>query len=90
MKLDTVKDIAENLDEIHIFADLSQEDLEKVANFCTPRTYPKNSMIILEEEFGDTVFGINYTKLFNLSSYYFNYLHLFRNQKNLWALKAQF
>ena len=58
MKLDTVKDIAENLDEIHVFSDLSQEELEKVANFCTPRTYPKNSMIILEEEFGDTVFGI--------------------------------
>ena len=58
MKLDTVKDIAENLDEIHIFADLLKEELEKVANSCTPRTYPKNSMIILEEEFGDTVFGI--------------------------------
>jgi len=58
MKLDTVKDIAECLDEIHVFSDLSQEELEKVANFCTPRTYPKNSMIILEEEFGDTVFGI--------------------------------
>ena len=58
MKLDTVKDIAENLDEIHVFSDLSQEELGKVANFCTPRTYPKNSMIILEEEFGDTVFGI--------------------------------
>ena len=58
MKLDTVKDIAENLDAIHVFSDLSQEELEKVANLCTPRTYPKNSMIILEEEFGDTVFGI--------------------------------
>ena len=58
MKLDTVKEIAENLDEIHVFSDLSDEELEKVANLCTPRTYPKNSMIILEEEFGDTVFGI--------------------------------
>ena len=58
MKLDTVKDIAECLDEIHVFSDLSQEELGKVANLCTPRTYPKNSMIILEEEFGDTVFGI--------------------------------
>ncbi len=58
MKLDTVKNIAEILDELHVFSDLSQQDLEKVANFCTPRTYPKNSMIILEEEFGDTVFGI--------------------------------
>ena len=58
MKLDTVKDIAENLDTINVFSDLSNEELEKVANLCTPRTYPKNSMIILEEEFGDTVFGI--------------------------------
>ena len=58
MKLDTVKEIAENLDTIHVFSDLSNEELEKVANLCTPRTYPKNSMIILEEEFGDTVFGI--------------------------------
>ena len=58
MKLDTVKEIAENLDEIHVFSDLAEEELEKVANLCTPRTYPKNSMIILEEEFGDTVFGI--------------------------------
>ncbi len=58
MKLDTVKDIAEILDELYVFSDLSQQDLEKVANLCTPRTYPKNSMIILEEEFGDTVFGI--------------------------------
>ena len=58
MKLDTVKDIAQKLDEIHIFSDLSGEELEKVANLCTPRTYPKNSMIILEEEFGDTVFSI--------------------------------
>ena len=40
MKLDTVKDIAENLDEIHIFSDLSEEELEKVANFCTPTTTP--------------------------------------------------
>ena len=58
MKLDTIKDIAGVLDEIHVFSDLTNDELEKVANLCTPRTYPKNSMIILEEEFGDTVFGI--------------------------------
>jgi len=58
MKLDTVKDIAENLDIIHVFSDLTEAELQKVANLCTPRTYPKNSMIILEEEFGDTVFAI--------------------------------
>ena len=58
MTLDSIQDIADSLDEINIFADLSQDELKQVANLCTPRTYPKNSMIILEEEFGDTVFGI--------------------------------
>ena len=58
MKLDTIELIAENLEQINIFSDLSQSEHEKIANLCTPRTYPKNSMVILEEEFGDTVFGI--------------------------------
>jgi CRP-like cAMP-binding protein len=58
MKLDTVQEIAKNLDTIHVFADLNEDELDHVANLCTPRVYPKNSMIILEEEFGDTVFGI--------------------------------
>ena len=53
-----INEIIDNLSDISIFADLKEEDIKKVADFCMPRTYPKNSMIILEEEFGDTVFAI--------------------------------
>ena len=35
-----------------------EQELEDVSESCTPRNYPKNSMIILEEEFGDIVFII--------------------------------
>ena len=47
-----------NLQSIPIFIDLNEQELMDVEASCTPRNYPKNSMIILEEEFGDTVFGI--------------------------------
>ena len=50
--------IIENLNTIPIFIDLDEEELEGVSESCTPRKYPKNSMIILEEEFGDIVFII--------------------------------
>ena len=50
--------ITDNLNAIPIFVDLDKEELEDVAQSCTPRKYPKNSMIILEEEFGDIVFII--------------------------------
>ena len=53
-----INEIIENISDISIFSELKDDDLKKVAQFCMPRTYPKNSMIILEEEFGDTVFGI--------------------------------
>ena len=53
-----IKQITENLQDISIFSGLKQEEVRKIADFCMPRTYPKNSMIILEEEFGDTVFAI--------------------------------
>jgi CRP-like cAMP-binding protein len=43
---------------ISIFRDLGDTEVRKIADFCMPRTYPKNSMIILEEEFEDTVFAI--------------------------------
>ena len=51
-------DIRDNLSDISIFSDLNEQEIKKIADFCMPRTYPKNSMIILEEEFGDTVFAI--------------------------------
>ena len=50
--------IIENLNTIPIFIDLDEEELADVSESCTPRKYPKNSMIILEEEFGDIVFII--------------------------------
>ena len=53
-----INQITENLQDISIFSGLKQEEVRKIADFCMPRTYPKNSMIILEEEFGDTVFAI--------------------------------
>ena len=45
--------ITDNLNSIPIFIDLDAEELEAVSESCTPRNYPKNSLIILEEEFGD-------------------------------------
>ena len=48
----------ENLNTIPIFLDLDTDELADVSESCTPRKYPKNSMIILEEEFGDIVFII--------------------------------
>ena len=48
----------DNMDSIPIFIDLDEQELADVSESCTPRNYPKNSMIILEEEFGDIVFII--------------------------------
>jgi len=53
-----INDIIDNIADISIFSDLKEEEIKKIAQFCMSRTYPKNSMIILEEEFGDTVFAI--------------------------------
>ena len=53
-----IDEIAQNIQDISIFTDLKDAEVRKIANFCMPRTYPKYSMVILEEEFGDTVFAI--------------------------------
>ena len=44
------------LSSVSIFADLSDSELVSIKNVCQTRNYPKNSMIILEEEMGDVVF----------------------------------
>ena len=44
------------LDRINIFSDLSEKECELLRPLCKPRNYLKNSMIILEEEYGDLVF----------------------------------
>ena len=48
----------DNLRSVPLFIDLNDEELLGVSERCTPRKYPKNSMIILEEEFGDIIFII--------------------------------
>jgi len=44
------------LRSVNIFSDLSENELISIKDVCTTRNYPKNSMIILEEEMGDVVF----------------------------------
>ena len=44
------------LSNVSIFSELSEADLVLIEKLFTTRNYPKGSMIILEEEFGDTVF----------------------------------
>ena len=44
------------LSNVSIFSDLSDNELLSIEKLFTTRNYPKGSMIILEEEFGDTVF----------------------------------
>ena len=51
MSLDT-------LSSVPLFVDLDGSELANVEEHCTPRKYPKNSMVILEEEFGDIIFII--------------------------------
>ena len=44
------------LKSVNIFSDLSDSELKSIQDLCKTRKYPKNSMIILEEEMGDVVF----------------------------------
>jgi len=44
------------LKSVNIFSDLSESELNSIQELCKTRKYPKNSMIILEEEMGDVVF----------------------------------
>ena len=46
------------LNSINIFSELSDEECSTLQKFFKPRNYLKNSMIILEEEYGDLVFVV--------------------------------
>ena len=46
------------LETINIFSELSDKELASLQRVCKPRNYLKNSMIILEEEYGDLVFVV--------------------------------
>ena len=44
------------LESINLFYNVNEECLTKTAELCKGKNYPKSSMIILEEEYGDVVF----------------------------------
>jgi len=46
------------LNSINIFSELTDEECKSLQKFFKPRNYLKNSMIILEEEYGDLVFVV--------------------------------
>ena len=48
--------IEEFLKDVNIFSHLSDEKINQIKEYFTLREYPKGSMIILEEEYGDVVF----------------------------------
>ena len=46
----------EFLESINIFYNVPDEQIDHIASLCKTKSYPKNSMIILEEEYGDKLF----------------------------------
>ena len=48
----------EFLPQVSIFKDLSDSEIAKISKLTTTRAYPKGSMVILEEEYGDKIFII--------------------------------
>ncbi len=46
----------ELLKDIILFSSLSDKELGRIEQVMTVKTFPKNSMIVLEEEYGDTVY----------------------------------
>ena len=48
--------LAEFLEDVPVFKGLKNETLSEIEKLCSIKNYPKGSMIILEEEYGDKVF----------------------------------
>ncbi len=48
--------LTEFLKDVNIFSNISDNKINELQKFFTLREYPKGSMIILEEEYGDVVF----------------------------------
>ena len=48
--------IKEFLESVNLFYDVKESVIEEVSSVSQVKNYPKNSMIILEEEFGDQLF----------------------------------
>ncbi len=51
--------VSDFLQNINIFSNLSDSALNEIQDLFVLRKYPKGSMIILEEEYGDIVFIVN-------------------------------
>ena len=47
----------EFLSTVSVFSELNEEELSAVDKLTTSRDYPKGSMVILEEEYGDKIFN---------------------------------
>ena len=48
--------IKEFLESVNLFYDVKEDIIKDIAPLCKIKNYPKNSMIILEEEYGDQLF----------------------------------
>ena len=46
------------LHSVPVFKDLSDDEFDNLAPYFSIKKYPKNSMIVLEEEYGDTVYFV--------------------------------
>ena len=46
------------LNQVEIFAGLSDRELEIIANSCVSRSYPKNTVIINEDDYADSLYVI--------------------------------
>lgn len=51
------------LSDVSLFADLSEEELESMSQLASFKTYPKNTIIISEGDFSDTLYGVLSGKL---------------------------
>ena len=47
------------LNQVEIFAGLSEAELEIIANSCVSRSYPKNTVIINEDDYADSLYVID-------------------------------
>ena len=52
------------LKNVSIFVDLNEIDFKNISSYFTIKNFPKNSMIVLEEEYGDTVYIVNEGAIF--------------------------
>ena len=50
--------VADTLQSIPLFAHLREQDIERIAYFARERSYPKNSVIVFEEDPGDSLYVV--------------------------------